>query len=176
MGYAIIGNGLDNGITTDDFPIRFGCRISVVCRLHICGQHSTQLGQMGYEFCRQRLRLLQAAVLIVVTITVTTEAKSGQDLFTKQTVQALHIHTDMIREGFTAQGGITVKSGKNYGAAQVYNLCQYRTRRKRVTVTMFMEQSMQRIACRQLVCRLSQQIIQFSGIHAMKTSQKAMQR
>ena len=143
MGDAVIAQRLDDRVATDNFAVRFGCRVAVVGRFHIGSQHFAQGRQAADELSGQVDGLFAFGVACTVACFLGIEAQSGMYLFGQQVVHPLDVDSDMISDGMMVDRGFPVKSREKDGTAQFDNFVQDFSRREGVSVLMFMKQTFQ---------------------------------
>lgn len=123
VGDAIVADGSDGGIATDDFAETSGCGVTIVGSYHIGGKDASHFGQLtdelgAQEGCRLPVRVdFQSVVLLP-------EAKSGLDLFGQQVEKFFHIYPDVVGDGMLVHGGVSEISGEEDGACQFHDFLQ----------------------------------------------------
>lgn len=116
VGYAVVGEGLDDGIARDDLAEVLSGGVAVVGCLHVGSQDATDLGEPRNKLGGYDGRCAVAFREVVADVTLATaEAESGHDLVGEQLAEPLHVDTYMILDGLGIDGGFPEIAGKKDG-------------------------------------------------------------
>lgn len=117
VGDAVAADGFDDRIATDDFAVRLGCGVAVVCCFDVGGEDASQFRQSFDEFGRYGLCFF--GELAYWDFLGVLEAESCQHLLCEQVVEAVEADADVIGECFAVECGLPVEAGKQDGSAEV---------------------------------------------------------
>lgn len=115
--YAVAHDGAYGGITTDDFAIARGSRVSLVGGYHIGSQQATQVRQAADELTGDVLGFVMGARALLG------KAEACFHLVNKLVVESLYIYSRVVYKGGIADAGVAEVSREEDGTAEVHNLC-----------------------------------------------------
>ena len=165
MGNPVAGYGFDDRVATDDFTIRLGSRVTIIGRFDVRSKDAAQFWQAGNELDGNGLGLFRQFADLFFLDALETE--TCHDLLREQVAEAVNIDADVIGQCLAAQRGLPIEAGKQDGAAKIKYLSQCRSRGQRVAVSVFIEETIQRIRLREVGDGLLQQLALFDWTHGV---------